>query len=159
MVRKHKANSILVPIFELSSSFSSAESRSSFEVVDLNFGIMAKKKKLPIVNQARVRDFSLGYSLNGYFGVWEDTQHHFVKRNPSIPQSFYYRDMSEEYANNTDFPYLEVYNNEEMDRVFEVSVGVGFCYSLFRDFATDEEMDDIVRAVFHLDGDIESRWS
>lgn len=72
--RKHKANRKVVPLSESSSSSSSVESRSPFEVVDQLFEVMTKKKKLPVVNHTRLKDLGPGYS-----------QYHFVKRDPSIP--------------------------------------------------------------------------
>lgn len=62
--------------------------------------------------------------------------------------------MSEEFAHNPDFPFLETYNWENMDKLFGDSPGDGMECSPFRDFAIDEEMEDIIQVVFHLDGDI-----
>lgn len=106
-----------------------------------------------------MKDLGPGYSLNGDFEVWEDTEFYFIKRNPSIPQSYYFRDLSEEFSNDQDFPPPEPYNKEAVDLLFGSSAGAGSSASLLGDVVLDESIDEMVWAVFHFDADISWRWA
>ena len=66
-------------------------------VVDVNWGKMGKRKGVEVVTQLCTRQLSPGESLDDR-GYWLDTSFYFVLRDPSIPLSFYFRDLSHEFT-------------------------------------------------------------
>lgn len=87
--------------------------------------------------------------------MWDDVDSFLVRSDPSIPQFYFYRYLFEELVNNLDYPYPEVYNKEEMDRVSRNSIGGGTCVAPLKDIALDIGMDEMIRTTFHLDIDID----
>ncbi|KAK1392112.1 hypothetical protein POM88_011168 [Heracleum sosnowskyi] len=123
---------------------------------------MAKKKKQsgPLVTRLFVHEPSRGGVLSTPDGFWSDTSYFFVKKDPDIEQSFYYRDLSSCYRNHQEFGHPGPYDESEFDFAFS-QMGISDApYLLKEKFSSlpDVQMDKLVRASFHLGPEISWRW-
>lgn len=110
------------PFISLSDSCSSGSSPDlscdlDSGVSNLFWGRMVKESSSSnsVVTRLEVRDPSTGSVLGTPDGLWIDTEYYFVKRDPSINPTFYYRDMSFSYLRRKGKAASELYDKSEVD--------------------------------------------
>lgn len=153
MVRiKRKANRDIVSSTYASSS-SSVESSSDSIIVELYWGVMAKKKKpsLPIITRIVDKVLPPGESLSDDQGYWKETEFYFVRKDPDIADSFYHRDLSCEFENRQEFGHSGLYHKSMMDAEFGDYANLNCSILLLKDEFNIPEMDKVLWSVFHLD--------
>lgn len=117
-----------------------------------------KKKTLPIITRVVDSVLPPGESLSENQGYWRETKFYFVRKNPEIPDSFYYHDLSFEFQDRQEFGHSGLYDKEAMDAEFRIYPHVTYLVLPLRDEANVPEMDEVFCSVFHLDASFEWRW-
>lgn len=112
-----------------------------------------KRNTLPVVKRIVTKDLGPGYSLSEPDGSWADTQYYFVRRNPRIPQAYFFRDLSTGFSQSPDVAEMTRYDKASLDAKFGDKAGSGMDVGPFKTKYIEEpvEWDAIFRATFHLD--------
>lgn len=162
MVRRRvTANRVLIPLSDPSSSCSCSSSDSSLELIDIDWGIMGKKKSsLPVLTKIATKDMGPGFSLSEPDGSWSQTNFYFVRKDPGMPPAYFYRDLSVEFSENPDVADMMKYDKAFLDSKFGDLPGSGMDVGPFRAQYLENpvDWDPIFRATFHLDADVKWRW-
>lgn len=112
------------------------------------------------VNQLAIRDPPTGGVFSTFDDFWVNTKYFFVKKSPSINQTFYCRSLRYSYKNRHEAGRPGPYDKSDFDRAFSRMVIGKSPYHLKDKFSSLPltEMNRVVRAAFHPYSEISARW-
>lgn len=112
------------------------------------------------VNQLAIRDPPTGGVFSTFDDFWVNTKYFFVKKSPSINQTFYCMSLRYSYKNRHEAGRPGPYDKSDFDRAFSRMVIGKSPYHLKDKFSSLPltEMNRVVRAAFHPYSEISARW-
>ena len=125
-------------------------------VVDVNWGRMGKRRGVDVVTQLCTHQLSPGESLDDR-GYWLDTSFYFVLRDPAIPLSFYFRELSHEFTHIHEFGHAGLYDEAVMDVEFAHCLGVNSPPAPLREGVDPDVLQNVFRGVFNIGPEYEWR--
>lgn len=122
--------------------------------------VKASSNSTPVISRLEIRNAQAGGVLITPDDLLIDTEYYFVRKDPSVDQTFYNRSLGFSYEHSHPEGRPRLYNKEEADQVY---AGMGISkapYSLKDKFSSlsKTEMDKIVWATIHRGPEIEWRW-
>lgn len=142
-------------------SSSSSDSDPSTELISGSSSsstMTHRTRKLPktTLDELPTLRLSPGETLSTSKGRWRDVQFFFVEKDISVPDEYYFRNLSEVYKMSSGGPVF--YDQCSMDA--ELSHLPGTCTPMapLLDIANTDKLDECFRSCFHLDDKVVWRW-
>ena len=116
------------------------------------------RNKRPVVKSTPTLRLDPGTTLITKSGMWRDVDYYYVAKDPGLADDHFFRDLTVDYTKRQHPGHPDPYNKEEMDALFGDKDGVNQPCGKVKPVAAVDNIDEIVRAAFHLDEAFEWRW-
>ena len=121
-------------------------------LANLPWGKMVRRKKgADVVKELNTLVIPPGETLDDR-GYWRDIDYYFIQKDPDVPLSFFFRDLSHEFHTTHEFGHASLYDQVVTDMEFVKCLGVNSPPATLQEGMNPIVFEKVFRGVFNIGG-------